>query len=140
MCYFCNRKDTHCGVVCAIIYLRVIRTREQPRNASAFFWVWLLPFFCVRQLSRGQAAGRLPRSAERGILPAPAGAGERVRSQRSGGAASEQKSRRLFSALIALKAGQGRLSQAARHVRGGATPWLRLGVVRVSNASFALRF
>lgn len=74
MCYFCNRKDTHCGVVCAIIYLRVIRTREQPRNASAFFWVWLLPFFCVRQLSRGQAAGRLPRSAERGILPAPAGA------------------------------------------------------------------
>ena len=42
-----------------------------PRSAR------VLLGFCVWFLFRGQAAGRLPRSAERGILPAPAGASVR---------------------------------------------------------------
>ena len=61
MCYFCYIKDTHCGVVCAIIYLRVIRTREQPRNANAFLGV-VAPFFL--------RPATLPRSSG-GTLAAP---------------------------------------------------------------------
>ena len=64
--------------------------RKQPRNTNAFLGV-VASFFCIRSLSRGQAAERLPRSAERGILPAPAGACERGRSQRGGGVARENK-------------------------------------------------
>ena len=65
MCYFCNRKDTHCGVICAIIYLRVIWTREQPRNASAFLGV-VAPFFASSHSPavKRRNACRAPQSAE----------------------------------------------------------------------------